>query len=268
MKEFAIPNVHQTLHREGSFSQVTNPDLVGAKRRGLLIEAHPDDSALAEGALELLTSRGVGMTIATLTDGGARSIRGMRPEHLVQRRKIEGVRGAVTSHAARLLHAALPYDGTLSEHEEECIAVVEGIIAVHNPEFVVVTNTQDMHGDHASAGKIAQKATHGKVPVYEMDTITFGGIHGSELPLTHVLHIPPHIKKQRDESYRSHTSQTRELPPHEALEVERVIQMPSHRGRERGVFEAAVLHQVQGDGDPIGELLEPFLLFNREENVA
>jgi LmbE family N-acetylglucosaminyl deacetylase len=239
------------------FGRVIDQNKRKLPRKGLTIQAHPDDNALAEGAIETLAREGVALTALTLTDGGARDLKWISNEDLVPKRIPEDFLSFEISGIAEGYHVGMPHDGELQEHEEQGIAAVQGIIVATDPEFIIVTNHMDQHDDHSSAGRIALEAANGEIPVYMMDTVTQLDVNGNHLDPTHAFEISFATKLQRDSAYKAHRTQTLDLPPYEMEDVNRVIELPHERGKQHGVPRAAVLfHAGNAAADPIGKWLE------------
>lgn len=238
------------------FGRVIDEKKLHAANRGIVIQAHPDDTALGEGAIELLTKQDVGLTAVTLTDGGGRNLKNYSKEELIRERIPEDFLSMDISGIAEGYHLGIT-DGELSENEDRGIAAVQGLIVARDPEFIIVTNEADPHEDHASAGRIALAAANNEIPVYMMDTVTQYAADGGFLNPTHVFGLSYATKLQRDSAYKAHRTQTRDLPIHEMDDVNRVLELPHERGSQNRVKRAAVLfHTGNAKADPIGNLLE------------
>ncbi|GLP73968.1 acetylglucosaminylphosphatidylinositol deacetylase [Mycobacterium antarcticum] len=132
---------------------------------GLLVVApHPDDETLGFGAAaSQLRSRGVEVTVVSVTDGGG-SVPGLSP---VERRWLERDRRAELFGAVEVLGLDEPVclglpDGELAEREEQLTAsLVELITAGQAGLWCAATWRGDGHPDHEAVGRGAAAAVAG-----------------------------------------------------------------------------------------------------------
>lgn len=209
-------------------------------KKGLVIEAHPDDAALGEGIIETLAQNDVLLTGLTLTDGGNRRIKGHTRESLIQARREESKNSLGISGVGDVYHAHVP-DGRLIEHSDEGIAIVKEVLDTKQPDFIIVTHKDDVHPDHASAGEIVLAAGGEEIPIYFMDTPTAFDRFGEPLSISHAFSLTSDIVQQRNDAYFAHRSQVTQLPDAEMEDVMRVVRLPAQRGKEYGVAQAGVL---------------------------
>lgn len=250
-----------------SFYHVLQKGTSRYARAGLVIEAHPDDTALGSGILELLAPD-TRLTALTLTDGGGRTIAGLTQRELIKERKHESKKSLGISGFADMYHAGLP-DGQLASHALEGMDFVQRVIKNRQPEFIMVTHNEDMHPDHAAAANIAVAAAATNIPVYFMDTVT--GLSGNNTPITysHAISLPFHAVQRRDHAYRAHRSQVTNLSENEMVDVRHVLKIPKKRGKEHGKLLAGVLlHANPETNDIVKEVLGEQIIFERKLAAA
>lgn len=236
--------------------------------KGLVIEAHPDDSALGEGIIETLVRLDVGLTGLTLTDGGNRTIRGYTRESLIEARRKESKEAFRISGFGEVYHANLP-DGRLTEYSQMGIAIVENIVHTTDPDFIIVTHRNDVHPDHAVAGEIALATGGEEIPVYYMDTQTRLDYNGNDLPISHAFSICASNVALRNSAYYAHRSQVDDISQREKEDVTAVLQLPGERGKEFGVSHAGVLyHANPKTPDVLSSLLSDQVLLDKRKKVA
>ena len=132
---------------------------------GLLVVApHPDDETLGFGATaSLLRSRGVEVTLVSVTDGGG-SVPGLSP---VERRWLERDRRAELFAAAEILGLDQPVclglpDGEVTAQEARLTtALAEMVAARPSGSWCAATWRGDGHPDHEAVGRSAATAVAG-----------------------------------------------------------------------------------------------------------
>lgn len=229
---------------------ITNKKKLQLPIRGILVEAHPDDAAMAM-IDHALAEKGVGLTIATFTDGAARILPHFTSEELRLERRKESPKSGKISGAAQVMGADLP-DGKLSEYQEEGKAFLNEIIAETHPHFLIAPHPGDPHPDHAIAGEITRLIAGGDLPVYFMDTITGKDKDSNDIVPTHVIPLSRRNIRKRRKAYLAHKSQVFGLPEDEQQAVQSVLDMPKRRGEEFGIPTAGVLIK-----DTIHETTDP-----------
>jgi LmbE family N-acetylglucosaminyl deacetylase len=249
-----IKHLEKIMPEKGSYHIINEKKLL-AEKKAIIVEAHPDDAALAEGLDVKLARQGVGIVIVTFTDGGARFGPGNN-EQLIAKRRKESIESARVSHAGMVINLGYP-DGELSNVEPHAIETFSQIVSEINPDFVISPHEFDDHLDHASAYKIAKKAVNGSLPLYAMDTITRKTSFGQPVVPTHYFPLSQEEKQIRDNAYLAHESQVTNLPPEEMQAVHDVLDLPQKRGKELRVpYAGIVVKDASGNGnDPLGEIL-------------
>jgi LmbE family N-acetylglucosaminyl deacetylase len=244
------------MNKREIFQAVIDNDKAAADTKGIIVEAHPDDAALAEAIDIKLARKGVGITIVTFTDGSARRLDGFNPRQLALKRREESILSAKKSEAARVIHVGYP-DSQLEQYQGDATEVFSEILKSIQPDFIIAPHRFDPHEDHSSANKIA-KAAGGDLPFYSMDTITMKDTYGEAIIPTHYFYVSAEEKQIRDEAYLLHESQVRGLPLHQMKDVESVLTLPQRRGEKVGLQYAGILVQESDGkfGDPIADRLQ------------
>lgn len=211
-----------------------HPDKIASKKRGIVLEAHPDDISMF-GLTKHLANKGIGITVVTLTDGSARGIKGYTPHELASQRWKESQKAVEIVGAAEVFNAGLP-DGRLGEYREEAQDYLRQIVDRTGAEWIAAPNKEDTHPDHRDAFDTALVVANNDIAVVGMSTIN--GMDRSGFPLTPSLTIPLSRRTARHErrSYRAHETQTQYLPPDEQREAFRVMAMT--QGQEVSIYEA------------------------------
>lgn len=242
------------MREKNGFRTIIDKEKLSAKKKVILVEAHPDDAALAEGLDVTLARKGVGVIIVTFTDGRAR-FGGANESELIERRRKESIKSAEISGAGMVLNLGYP-DGALSSVEPEAIDSFGQVIADLNPDFVIAPHEFDEHIDHASAFSIAKKTMNGSLPLYAMDTISRTTSYGETIVPTHYFPLSESEKRIRDDAYLAHGSQVSNLPPHEYKAVKDVLDLPNKRGQEiKRRHAGIVVRDMSSNADPIAEIL-------------
>ncbi len=130
----------------------------------LVVAPHPDDETLGFGATaSLLRSRGVEVTVVSVSDGGG-SVPGLSP---LERRWLERDRRAELRNATKVLGLGEPVclglpDGELSDKEPELTALLADMVtAGPSGLWCAATWRGDGHPDHEAVGRSAAKAVAG-----------------------------------------------------------------------------------------------------------
>jgi LmbE family N-acetylglucosaminyl deacetylase len=246
------------------FVEITNFEALSAERRGLTVEGHPDDLALSEGIVEELIDAGVNLTNISLTDGGARELTNWSSADLVEARKGESINSLKESGVALAVHVGLP-DRRLLQHARKGIEVVKAVVAITDPEFILVTNEGDEHPDHASAALITLMATK-DIPIYMMDTVTTRDINNNPIIFTHAFEISAQAAKRRDSAFLEHVTQTDRLAGDDQINFDEAFLLHRSRGLQFEKQHAAVLfHATPERGDPVGEILREKVVFRSQD---
>jgi bacillithiol biosynthesis deacetylase BshB1 len=120
--------------------------------RIMAIGIHPDDVEIGcGGTVALCAAAGDEVTIVDLTRGES-STNGTPEE-----RAREATEAARILGCTRRVNAGLPDAGVASEDAAQTRAVVS-VIRAYRPDLVFVPNPDDAHPDHASGGKLVQRA--------------------------------------------------------------------------------------------------------------
>ena len=235
---------------------VTNSKKLLVARRGLIIEAHPDDAKMGN-LNAALSKAGVGLTFVTLTDGAGRKLPSYTPEELARVRWQESIAAVTLLQGAEVYNARFP-DGLLGQYKEHAVNFVKDVIQQTEFEFIVVPHPNDPHPDHSAAAGIADVVSGNEIPVYWMDTINGQDEAGNQIEPTHVFGLSQRAVRLEKRSYRMHRSQVHNLPPDEMRKVHEVLDMTHRRGKEFRVRHAAVLVQdlSKNSKDPIRDILE------------
>ena len=127
----------------------------------VVVAPHPDDETLGFGATaSLLRSRGVDVTVVSVTDGGG-SVPGLS---LMERRWLERDRRTELLSATTVLGLGEPIalglpDGELADREAELTAMLTDIVAAQPPgTWCAATWRGDGHPDHEAVGRSAAAA--------------------------------------------------------------------------------------------------------------
>ncbi|MEU0494652.1 PIG-L family deacetylase [Mycobacterium sp. NPDC006124] len=127
----------------------------------VVVAPHPDDETLGFGATaSLLRSRGVDVTVVSVTDGGG-SVPGLSP---VERRWLERERRDEMRSATAVLGIDPPVtlglaDGEVAEHQDELTTLLTDVLAARPPgTWCAATWRGDGHPDHEAVGRGAAAA--------------------------------------------------------------------------------------------------------------
>jgi len=231
--------------------------------RGLVVEAHPDDRMMAEGIDGAAVRKGVGMTVVTLTDGGARQFPNIMEgewsfeawQRLPQLRWQESIASVKILNGDEVYNVGIP-DGELSSSQPEAIVVLSEIILKLKPAFIIAPHPGDPHPDHSSAYEVASAAANGEIPVYAMDTIMGLDRYGNFIIPTHYVPLSRREDRRRNRGFDAHATQVKNLQPEDRRNVDRVKGMTRRRGRDIGVPFAGslVFDATSHNSDPIAEI--------------
>lgn len=130
----------------------------------IVVAPHPDDETLGFGATaSLMRSRGVDVTVVSVSDGGG-SVPGLSP---LERRWLERDRRAELCNATKILGLGDPVclglpDGELTAREAELTALLVDVVA-GSPKgaWCAATWRGDGHPDHEAVGRSAAAAVAG-----------------------------------------------------------------------------------------------------------
>ena len=135
-------------------------DLKGC-RSVLVVAPHPDDETFGFGATAAtLHSRGIGVQVVSVSDGGA-AHPGLSPDERVA---LERRRRAELRCATSILDLPQPIclglpDGELAAHSPQLTAILTGLLAARGPgAWCAVTWRGDGHPDHEAVGRAAAAA--------------------------------------------------------------------------------------------------------------
>lgn len=130
----------------------------------IVVAPHPDDETLGFGATaSLLQSRGVDVTVVSVSDGGG-SVPGLSP---LERRWLERDRRAELREATKILGLGEPValglpDGELGEREDDLTELLTDIVAAApSGTWCAATWRGDGHPDHEAVGRSAAAAVAG-----------------------------------------------------------------------------------------------------------
>ncbi len=237
------------------FHVVTNREMLISQRKGIVVEAHPDDHIMAT-VNEKLVQSGVGLSVATFTDGAARAPERVELQKMRALRRRESPRSVREMGGAQVYGADLP-DGKLTDFQEEGCAFLRDIIGKTEPQFIIAPNPEDPHSDHSAAAEIVREVA-GEIPVYYMDTIRGVDKNGNIISPTHYVTLSQENVEKRKRSYFANKSQITNNPPDEEREIQAVVAMTERRGHEVHIPHAGVLIQDRFGfvPDPISELLK------------
>lgn len=232
---------------------ITNHEKLSMPVKGIIVEAHFDDKAMA--MIEASLSQRVGLTVAGLTDGAARDLPEFSPQALRLIRRKEHIESVRVLGGAQALGADLP-DGLLAECIDEGITFLDTIVRSEKPDFLIAPHPQDPHPDHRAAAEITKIVGNGEIAIYYMDTITGRDKDGERISPTHYFPLIQRDVRRRKKSYLANTSQVRNLPTGEINAVFDVLAMPKRRGSDIGVrFAGAVTFEPPNDrSDPLREI--------------
>jgi len=228
---------------------ITNQKMLSASVKVGVFEAHADDAIMFTGATTL-AQKGVGLSIATLTDGSARNLESITPEELRSMRRRESPNSVKIMGGAQVFNADLP-DGQLIDYQEEAEGFLAKVIKIVQPDFLIAPHPEDPHSDHRAAAEVSKAVAGNEIPLYFTDTITGDGIEP-----TYYFALSEEAEQQRRNAYLAHKSQVTKLPPNQMKEVHAVLSMTQRRGIEIGLPYAGVVVQFNHYlGDPLGEIL-------------
>jgi LmbE family N-acetylglucosaminyl deacetylase len=235
---------------------VVNKDRLFTPTRGVVVEAHPDDVAMAR-VSAALTQNGVGLSIVTFTDGAGRNLVKYPPDELAKKRWEESRASAAILGAAEVYNAQLP-DGQLRHNQADAVTFLSDVIVETLPDFIIAPHPGDAHEDHVAASLISRLVAGTEIPVYWMDTINGLDSDGQILDPTHRVVLSQKVARQEIRAYRANKSQTTHLPPAEMRDVYAVINMSQRRGREQNAKHAGVLFKdlSANQRDPIGVIFQ------------
>lgn len=241
MKEFAIRQEVLNLER-AALPQV------------LFVGGHTDDDAMFR-LTNALANRNIGVTIATLTDSGARDLSKYTREELPDVRWGESIRSGKVGGVARVTRLESP-DGKLQQHRQEGLAFVRDITEEIAPIAIVTLNRKDPHRDHSMTHEIGLAAAGRHTPLYSTDTIAGFDRYGKRLQPDLYIPLTEEIEQIEKRTYLENTSQVTDLPLDEMAEVQRVLDMTARRGREIGQAHSAVLFEAKNTSEnPLAEIL-------------
>lgn len=267
------PQVVTTQGREEMYA-ITNPSNLKGDTVVFVVEAHPDDGAMAGGAVEYMTGSGITVIYATITDGGARDLPGYTPQQLVKRRRDESFASASHSKVGAEIHLGYQ-DGELSHHipaASQSLGTVFQRIGAGKRTMIIGPNHKDGNSDHVAANIIAKGlARELQFPFYAMDTIsgrneTKWGFR--RLRPTHYLPVSSDIVRKRNEAFGLNTSQIINLPTdQERQAVSSVFSMPEGRGQDIGVPHAAAFFHDRQSGQDILRQIAPEVVYRKPRTI-
>ena len=234
---------------------ITHPDKLSLPVKGVLVEAHFDDKAMAE--IDGSLAQKTGLTVVSLTDGAARDLPHFTPQQLRFGRRQEQIDSVQILGGAQLVGADLP-DGLLSEYLVEGTQFLDEIVRNEKPDFLIAPNPRDPHPDHRAAAAITKIVADGEIPIYYMDTISGYDMDGNEVIPTHYIPLTRRDVRRRRRSYLAHTSQVEDLPYIELRDVFRVLDMPRRRGRDidRQFAGAVIFESARNGQDPLADIFK------------
>lgn len=196
------------------------------------VGAHADDDALYEGADYVMAQSEIALINITLTDGGGRFVDGYTKESLIQKRLEEDNAGIESKGGVMSINLGFP-DGNLKNNFRPAITALKNVTKEFqlDPELVFTLFHRDNHWDHATASFVTT-TVFGDRPVYQGDTVNREDRYGRPIIPTHYVPLTEEEKRIRDLAYFKSESQTTNLPPDEATDVEKVVNGPMARGKE------------------------------------
>lgn len=220
----------------------------------MFVGGHTDDDAMFR-LTSSLAEQNIGVTIATLTNSGARDPKRLDPDQLADTRWNEAMRAGRIGGVAQVKRLEAP-DGKLRFYKSEAIAFISNLIDETTPMAVVTLHAEDTHTDHNTAHHVTL-AVAGKLPVYSTDTINGQGLGGRLLTPDIYIPLTKEIESIERQNYLANTSQVTDLPSDEMVDVDNVMDMTRRRGRERGTDYAAVLFEVKNTEkeNPLADIL-------------
>lgn len=232
---------------------ITHPDKLSLPVKGVIVEAHPDDKAMAE--IDGSLAQKAGITVVSLTDGAARDLPHFTPQQLRHERRPEQVNSVRILGGAQTFGADLP-DGLLSKYIAEGAIFLDEVVRNEKPDFLIAPHPRDPHPDHRAAAEITKIVANGEIPIYYMSTITGVDYDGNEVIPTHYTPLTRRDVRRRRQSYLAHTSQVKNLSYSELRDVFRVLDMPRQRGRDIGErFAGGLIFEPPRDGqDPLADI--------------
>lgn len=232
--------------------------------RGLVIQAHPDDKALAAAADISLLNTGVQLDYLTFTDGAARELSNFSGEN--GKRRLREVRvkedaTSITMIGGHLLDTKKFPDGQLSDFHRDGKLLLSSAISENRPDFLITPHLKDPHNDHSEAAMMALEVA--EIPVYFMNIAA-----DDNNELTHIIPVTRSEVRKNKRAFRAHATQTQGLPNGEIRDVFTVMAMSKQLGNEHSFPYAAGLTLVDFSlGDPIGEYLSgKRIVFDRSLN--
>lgn len=201
-----------------------------AADRALVLAPHPDDETLAcGGTATALAAAGTEVVVVVVSDGQAAKV-DVPVDELGRRRRAEteAACAALGLHPPRFLGHR---DGALPGAIRAVTADLEGIVAEHAPQVVLLPWFGDAHADHRAVN-VALARTE-----LSDDVEVWGGETWTPLPVTHLVDISAQIGAKRD-AIACHPSAAA------AFDLEAILGLNRYRSvhglRGRGYAEAFV----------------------------
>ncbi len=214
------------------FITILDPEKLFDQPSALMVEAHPDDAALAGGVANMAADNGLGVSYITLTDGAARELEGYESrEALALTRRKESVGSAKLAGGAMVINLGYP-DANLHKHKKYAAKEVRAVMNFLDTEVVISTHGQDKHKDHRAGFKIARRARgNNDISHYATDTHDGRNRWGFRTQPTHFIELTPYAKEVWITAFKAHRSQQPpNIPSQDEKDTQRVFHMTRRNG--------------------------------------
>lgn len=202
----------------------------------LVVEGHFDDWIMAGALVVQLAENNVNVSTATLTGGDKN---GQPRTRWKEARRVGRSAGFRSSEGIYLP------DGKLTDHVEEAVDFLGGVVERIGPDIILAPSDNDPHDDHTAAHEVAVEVAGNEIPVHGMETIWNQDFNGNSLIPDWFVPVTEAQVLRARKLYLKYTSQTRVRTP----DVQRVLDMSAIGGENIGVDYAVGYFEAKNVSD-------------------
>ncbi len=134
---------------------------VSSRRSALVMAPHPDDETLGAGATIMRkVDAGTPVHVLVVTDGSKSPVGDPIEVAALRSAELAAARAALGLTAGDVTELGYP-DAELDPADDTLVGAIAEVVAAVSPEEILVTGSNDPHGDHAALGVAARRAVAG-----------------------------------------------------------------------------------------------------------